>query len=413
MRWYGYVLIALVVIGAGFVAVLFLPSVLEGDYSDVDIGDVHPAYDNLTPDQQISYRKMYLAVSEYWDYCSFWKLSPDEAEGVIYAFISDNPQFFWFPDTYSYGSYGLSFLGTFITALNPIDKAKIQSESSEIDDVVSDLTITGNDYDRVMQIHDYLATTIWYEFGDDDQTLYGALVDRRCVCAGYATAFNYLCKINGIEAIYQSGTVDGYDDSHAWNVVLVDGSWYYVDVTWDDRDCPGVCCYMYFLIGSETEVSDKVFSEVRHPKYTFGVTTSADAYPGYQDLPRTNQPCVMLSSDQFEGYTHNSKYIVVGDITVTFDPASFRALGKVLKDAEADYLSITYKVLGELNVLGLTAVRYDIGFFMDDKPLDPESLKISGITLEKGDITVQYDAEGHILGMGPVTYTGPGEYIMS
>ena len=60
---------------------------------------------------------------------------------------------------------------------------------------------------------------------DDDKT-------TMPVCEGYTKAFQLLLNACGIENIYVVG--EGKGQSHAWNLVKLDGAYYYVDVTWDD-----------------------------------------------------------------------------------------------------------------------------------------------------------------------------------
>lgn len=49
------------------------------------------------------------------------------------------------------------------------------------------------------------------------------------VCGGYAMAFQYLCTLGGIECHYVTGSIkEGY---HAWNIVVIDGVNYLVDLT--------------------------------------------------------------------------------------------------------------------------------------------------------------------------------------
>ena len=64
---------------------------------------------------------------------------------------------------------------------------------------------------------------------------------RRAVCFGYSILFDSLCKIAGINAQVVPGYVrepwyEARDtfflDTHAWNVVQVDGEWKIIDVTW-------------------------------------------------------------------------------------------------------------------------------------------------------------------------------------
>lgn len=62
---------------------------------------------------------------------------------------------------------------------------------------------------------------------------YGGLVDRKAVCLGYATAFQLLCDLAGVECITVVGAAFFSEEDHAWNMVRLDGKWYCVDVTWD------------------------------------------------------------------------------------------------------------------------------------------------------------------------------------
>ena len=49
------------------------------------------------------------------------------------------------------------------------------------------------------------------------------------VCSGYAHAFQYLCDLGGVECHYVTGKIkEGF---HAWNIVVIDGVNYLVDLT--------------------------------------------------------------------------------------------------------------------------------------------------------------------------------------
>lgn len=50
------------------------------------------------------------------------------------------------------------------------------------------------------------------------------------VCAGYTKAFKYLCDLGGIECYAPTGDLDDLG-LHAWNIVVLDGVSYFVDVT--------------------------------------------------------------------------------------------------------------------------------------------------------------------------------------
>lgn len=81
-------------------------------------------------------------------------------------------------------------------------------------------------YDAVNNRDDYIKknSDLWamiYIFDGDPNT--------KAVCAGYTAAFKYLCDLGGIECYVPTGYLG--DGGHAWNVVVIDGVSYFVDVT--------------------------------------------------------------------------------------------------------------------------------------------------------------------------------------
>lgn len=80
-------------------------------------------------------------------------------------------------------------------------------------------------------------------------TAYGALVDGKAVCAGYARAFVLLCQAAGLDAVY----VVSSSMNHGWNAVRLDGQTYYIDCTFDDPvpDQGAYASSDYFLLTAE------------------------------------------------------------------------------------------------------------------------------------------------------------------
>lgn len=64
----------------------------------------------------------------------------------------------------------------------------------------------------------------------------GALIDKKINCQGYADTFELLGTLAGLEIRSVSGVgVDGEEKiPHAWNMIKLDGLWYFADVTYDD-----------------------------------------------------------------------------------------------------------------------------------------------------------------------------------
>ena len=64
-------------------------------------------------------------------------------------------------------------------------------------------------------------------------TPYGGLVNHTAVCLGYATTFQLLMDLSGVECITVAGAAFASQEDHGWNMVRLNGNWYCVDVTWD------------------------------------------------------------------------------------------------------------------------------------------------------------------------------------
>lgn len=97
--------------------------------------------------------------------------------------------------------------------------------------------------------HNYLAREVEYWLKEDAnpleksymQSAYGALINHRCVCQGYAEAYKRLLNSQGIICEVVCGKIRKSSEHHAWNVVSFDGRIYYhVDVTWDSPAGDGI-----------------------------------------------------------------------------------------------------------------------------------------------------------------------------
>ena len=203
-----------------------------------------------------------------------------------YALFYDHPELFWlgydnvdFAWIYNgtYTVYGGSItMGPISTSAPNSLKLTIpalsnaSSYKSKMDTVVANYSVIGaNYYEKLKNIHDYLAGSITYATGNLDLLKYhsaaSALVDHVAVCDGYAAAFKILCDKAGIPCVTVTGT--GYVSSgfagHMWNYVkMEDGKWYAVDLTWDDSGTK--MYYDFFLVGSTTiapNFDNKTFSQ--------------------------------------------------------------------------------------------------------------------------------------------------------
>ena len=102
--------------------------------------------------------------------------------------------------------------------------------------------------------HNYLIATTEYYLKDDAtslersyiQSAYGALINKKCVCQGYAEAFKRLMDKAQIPCDMVCGQIKGHTDYHAWNIIQINQGReaYHIDVTWDDATNEPT--YVYF-----------------------------------------------------------------------------------------------------------------------------------------------------------------------
>lgn len=84
---------------------------------------------------------------------------------------------------------------------------------------------SGNDFEREEYINNYIIENCKYDdaaaqtenIEGNENDAYGALVDGKAVCEGYARAFQLLCNKANIDCVLLSGTTDSAN--HAWNGV--------------------------------------------------------------------------------------------------------------------------------------------------------------------------------------------------
>lgn len=104
--------------------------------------------------------------------------------------------------------------------------------------VTEDMT----DYEKELSIYRWLTRNVAYDWRHQDPSRhtprdsygpYGALVNGEAVCLGFATAFQLLMDMLDIECITVVGAAFNSSESHAWNMVKLNGEWYCVDATWD------------------------------------------------------------------------------------------------------------------------------------------------------------------------------------
>ncbi|MDF1618363.1 transglutaminase domain-containing protein [Petrocella sp. FN5] len=122
-----------------------------------------------------------------------------------------------------------------------ITKPELEMAKNKAKEVVGQIiTSHMSDFEKELAIHDYIVHQVTYDqspvLNPAVFTIYGALIDGRAVCHGYAEAFQYMAYLAGLNTkiVFGTAKVDGVDIGHAWNMIELDGKYYHVDTTWND-----------------------------------------------------------------------------------------------------------------------------------------------------------------------------------
>ena len=182
------------------------------------------------------------------------------------AVCFDHPELFWLYSGeeaemcyYSEALMQNGFYFVYVKMVEPFTRFEEQMTAFNraAEAFLADIDTSGSEYQTIRQIHDKLIGLVnyndpvadhrvWLSRGQDlAHTAYGVLVEdssgiaNYAVCDGYSLAFEYLLQQCGIEAVFIGGVGGNSEEEmggHAWNMVKMDGSWYEVDATWNDRE---------------------------------------------------------------------------------------------------------------------------------------------------------------------------------
>lgn len=170
-----------------------------------------------------------------------------QLQKIIDYIQRDHPEIFWFqhgatfsfdPATHIVNRLELKYCMTQDEAKKRQGKidAVVKSFLLSIQDSMSDYEVTLRLYEDIIKLVDYdtigperrKRTESSPEIPDDLRSIYGALVNKKAVCAGYAKAMQYVLNVCGIECTYVNS------DTHAWNLVKLEGDYYHLDAAWGD-----------------------------------------------------------------------------------------------------------------------------------------------------------------------------------
>jgi len=251
----------------------------------------HYCYDSLEEEQQRIYAEILMILELHGDEIL---VSAKETGDLSLAFLcvfQDHPEIYWC-DGYHYRRYERG-LGSNVYTFGgryTYTPEECERYETKIDDYVRSclrgLPSRADQYETVRYIYEYVILHTDYEPGaKDDQNILSVMLYGKSVCQGYAKAVQYLCREAGIPATLVVGRVFGDSEGHAWDLVRIDGAYYYLDATWGDagflvrhgeREETEAINYRYLNVTSEDLAGTHIFENPVAMPYC--VSTEANYY---------------------------------------------------------------------------------------------------------------------------------------
>lgn len=228
------------------------------------------------------------------------QLSKEQISRLFEAFYLDNPDFFFIDRTYSLEGRVVNGTQVYDTLLlrYTMDAAQrtaaIAALEQTVNNILEDCPDTDDDYLVELYLHDTLLSLCTYDQTATESaslypnaySAYGALVEGKAVCEGYAKAMQWLLNSASIPATVIRGYSTENQTAHMWNLVEINGERYYLDPTWNDND--------------------------KHPQYAYFNITSADLMRSHT-IENNTTVITNCTADTDNYFIRNGTYISVFD----------------------------------------------------------------------------------------------------
>jgi hypothetical protein len=254
-------------------------------------------------------------------------------------------------------------------------------------------------------------------------TTYGAIINGKAVCQGYASLFYRLSKEIDLESRVITST------NHAWNIVKIKNYYYNVDATWDDNYYDNKLNYVYFLT-CPTHFSN-------HPSQSIFKTTEFEStYPitnkCYNDSSCNNNKCINDKEHKWDSgkvtksatctttgvktYTcsvcNKTKTKTISKVahvyTTTTTKATTSKDGKIVKSCK-NCKTVTTTTIPKVSNITLSSTTYTYNGNVKKPTVTVKDSKGKVLT-NKTDYTVSYDSGRKNVGTYTVTITLKGNY---
>ena len=168
--------------------------------------------------------------------------NPDEGQGLAQFLYARGNLMNDKLDKITYDESSKSYKGVFYYhTLSHKYSERYSQTITKLKEIMDSLNLDGkSDYEKCIAIRKWIAKNVKYddEFFKNAEScprknahdMTGAVLDGYAVCDGYAYLFHYMANAAGLLTLVENGVLKG-SGNHAWNLVQIDGTFYYTDCT--------------------------------------------------------------------------------------------------------------------------------------------------------------------------------------
>ena len=265
-------------------------------------------YRQLDGEARVCYDQMLDCIMHFEDGVTLSTTDADVIERAFEAIFADYGGLFW-ADGYAYKTYyrGDAVVGITFSPKYTMTKEERDAYQAKVDAVVdawlSELPEGADDYTKAKFVFETLIERVDYDTqSENNQNILSVFLGDATVCQGYADATSVLLSELGIPSTVISGRAN--NEAHAWNLVVLDGEYYFIDTTWGN-----------------SRYTDAATNSVKHVNYAYLNVTSEELLRNHTVLSTFTIPECTATADNY--YRHEGLY---------FDYFDVNAIGNVFAE---------------------------------------------------------------------------------